>query len=111
MAVAACLPYVLLALFADFIHPHPIVDRDAPQIQIATAIRVGTPPHENSKLPDYSCAVCQWLRAGIGLQASVALGPALASVAGDIAARLAATHSGPTLRTPALRGPPLAPVV
>lgn len=103
--VAACLPYLLLAVCADFLHLHPAFGGTA--LQFATSERVVAPSH-TSKLPDYSCAVCQWLRAGTGLQASATVAPRTVPLSSDVAAGLATAPARPTLLSPDFRGPPLA---
>src|SRR5512140_1060964 len=79
--VAACLPYLLLSVFVNFVHLHPLWNDSAPQIS-ATDHVAPCPP---GKTFDSSCALCQWMRAGTGLQAFVGAGPAVVLVSDDVA--------------------------
>jgi len=104
--VAACLPYLLLSVFVDFIHLHPLLSGTVPQISVSQ--RVATPAPRNSRLPDSTCAVCQWMRAGTGLQASVAPGPTVVALPNAVTPLATACPPRPALLSPDFRGPPLA---
>jgi len=103
--VTACLPYLLLSVFVDFLHLHPLLGGNVPQISVAE--HVGTQGPRNSRLPDSTCAVCQWMRAGTGLQTSVAAGPRPVPLRDAVAPPAASCPSRPALLSPDFRGPPL----
>ena len=100
--VAACLPYLLLCVFVNFVHLHPLLNDSAPQIS-ATNHVAPCPP---GKTFDSSCALCQWMRAGAGLQAFGDAGPAVVLVADDVALPTTEARGSPARLPVALRGPP-----
>lgn len=103
--VAACLPYLFLSVFVDFIHLHPLLSRDVPQISVSQ--HVARPEARDSRLPDSPCAVCRWMQAGTGLQASVSAGPTVVALANDLTPLAAACPARSALLSPNFRGPPL----
>lgn len=104
--MAACLPYLLLSVLVDFVHLHPLFDVRAPQISATNHVA----PCPTTKGYDAPCAICQWLRAGTGLQPSVAAGPAVVRLAGDVTAGLAVPCGSPARLPIAPRGPPASPL-
>ncbi len=69
--VGACLPYLLLAMFVDFLHGHRPDAAPAPPPGVA---HVALPPAGPDATPDYACPVCAWLRMGPRLDAPFSLG-------------------------------------
>ena len=105
--IAACLPYLLLSVFVDFLHVHPAWGRAGLHVQVAAASTTLTaPPPQSARLPDYSCAVCQWLRIGTRLQASVAVGPAIGLLPVLVPSLPTESPESPIPHPPAFRGPP-----
>lgn len=103
--VAACLPYLLLSVFVDFIHLHPLLSGDAPRNSVSQHVAGPGTPHP--RLPDPTCAVCRWMQAGTGLQASVSAGEAVVALANDLTPLAAPCPARPALLSPDFRGPPL----
>lgn len=69
--VAACLPYLLLAMFVDFFHGH------RPEETVASPpgiVHLTQPPDNPDATPEYSCPVCAWLRLGPNLETPFSLG-------------------------------------
>ncbi len=105
--VAACLPYLLLSVFVDFLHVHPAWGRAGLHVQVAGAPSTLTvPASQSAQLPDYSCAVCQWLRMGTRLQASVTVATALGMLPAVVYAAQTEAPESPVPHPPAFRGPP-----
>ena len=102
--VAACLPYLLLSVFVNFVHLHPLLNESVPQIS-ATQHVAACP---TAKAYDSQCAICQWLRAGTGLKAVIAVGPAVLLMPGDVALTTAPPRGSPVRLSIDLRGPPFA---
>jgi hypothetical protein len=103
--VAAFLPYLLLSLFVDFVHLHRLILSDMTPVsasQHVKAVETGAP-----RVPDSPCAICQWLRAGTGLQTSTTTQPRLETIAAAIAPRPSFAPHRPVLGAPDFRGPPL----
>lgn len=100
--VAACLPYLVLSVFINFVHLHPLLDDNAPQISATNHVA----PCPTGKVFDSSCALCQWLRAGTGLQPLVAAGPSFVRLPDGVKP----PSSGPARRSfdrpTSPRGPP-----
>lgn len=103
--VAACLPYLLLSVFVDFIHLHPLMGADAPGI--AASARVAGPETRGPVLPDSPCAVCLWMQAGTGLQPSVSAGPIVVALSNALVPLPVPCPARPALLSPDFRGPPL----
>ena len=104
LLISAFLPYLLLSVFVDFVHLHPLLQGTIPQISGAQHVAgcTGSP----TKTADSPCAICQWLRAGTGLQASVAVGPSIVLLADQVAAPVMAARGSPAPLSIDLRGPP-----
>lgn len=102
---AAFLPYLLLSVFVDFVHLHRLIAGPIAPSSLSEHVTATVPG--GSKLPETSCAICQWQRAGTGLQTSVTDEP----TRGVIAAVVTAPPSLIPLKTefgsPDFRGPPL----
>jgi len=103
--VATCLPYVLLWLFADFIHLHPLVSGSVSQDPVSQ--HVAAPEARDAGFPDSTCVVCQWMRAGAGLQPSVAASPTVVVFADGVTSAPETCPTRPALLSPDFRGPPL----
>lgn len=105
--IAACLPYLLLSVFVDFLHVHPAWGRAGLHVQVEGAPDVLTvPSSQSSRLPDYSCAVCQWLRMGTRLQPSLAVATALGMLPVAVQPMQTEWPESPVPHPPAFRGPP-----
>lgn len=66
---AAFLPYLLLSVFVDFVHLHRLIAGPIASSSLSEHVTATVPG--GSKLPETSCAICQWQRAGTGMQTSV----------------------------------------
>jgi len=104
MIVAACLPYLLLSVFVDFVHLHPLLGGAVTQLSAVPHVAACTPPA--SRTGDSPCAICQWLRAGTGLQPSIAISPAIGMLAGTVTLPAAPPRGSPAPLSVDLRGPP-----
>lgn len=103
--MAAFLPYLLLSLFVDFVHLHRLFTGNITLLsesQHVTAVTTG-----QQRLPDAPCAICQWLRAGTGLQTSTTAQITFGTVADAVAPLPSSVPFRPTLGAPDFRGPPL----
>ena len=101
--ITAFLPYLLLSVFVDFVHLHPLLSGTVPQISAVKHVAACTGP--TSRTGDSPCAIGQWLRAGTGIQPAVSapLTPVMLSAA--FVARLPVAPLRPDLCSPAFRGP------
>lgn len=104
--VAACLPYLLLSLFVDFVHLHPLLSGDVPQIVVVHNHHFTTENPASSRNQESQCAICQWLKAGTGLQAEAVTGPAVALVCTAVAVAPDAPRGSPHRHPIDPRGPP-----
>jgi hypothetical protein len=102
--VAAFLPYLLLSVFVDFVHLHRLINGPIGVASASTHVKATQPA--GSKLPDTACAVCQWVRAGTGMQTAATASVAPAIVSTTIVARAKTSSSRPDLGSPDFRGPP-----
>jgi hypothetical protein len=100
-----CVPYLLLSIFADFLHVHPLT--------AGLGIGVGVvheatyaPPSTSRHIPESSCAICQWQRVGTRLQPMASFGPATPAPQISVTARVAAFPDSPIPHPRAFRGPP-----
>jgi hypothetical protein len=103
--VAAFLPYLLLSLFVDFVHLHRLFTGNMTLLaesQHVTAVTTG-----QQGLPDAPCAICQWLRAGTGLQTSTTAQFTFDTIAASFALLPSSVPFRPALGAPDFRGPPL----
>jgi hypothetical protein len=102
--VAACLPYVLLAVFADFTHVHSAPNRalspDTTQGPVVAGAANGAAQTGSS------CPVCLWLRAGPRLVSQISVEAAVTAVQSAIAPNLGDTPPSPVPHPAAFRGPP-----
>lgn len=101
--VAAFLPYLLLSVFVDFVHLHHLITGPA---TASASLHVSDGNGDSSKLPDTSCAICQWVRAGSGAQTTVSTHHAPAWLPSALIARLTLDPSRPDLGSADFRGPP-----
>lgn len=101
--VAACLPYLLLSVFVDFVHLHPLLDDGgAPQMSATSHVA----PCPAAKTFDSPCAVCQWLRGGTGLQPSIAAGLSVILLPDAVSLDTTTPRGSPVPLVGSLRGPP-----
>jgi len=101
---AAVLPYLLLSLFVDFVHLHRLFN--GPVTVSSTAVHLHAADQAAPKLPDGPCAICQWQRAGTGMQTIVSAQQTLALVTTAFVIRSTAPPTRPDLGSPDFRGPP-----
>lgn len=103
--IAACLPYLLVSVFVDFVHVHA----PAPvSVSAATgeATMAGPGAHQAPR-PDYTCTACLWLRTGLQLVANAPARVASQASTGALPRlKKAIWPDGPTVRPALLRGPP-----
>jgi hypothetical protein len=102
--VAAFLPYLLLSVFVDFVHLHRLINGPVAAATASAHLKAGDPA--SSKPPETSCAICQWMRAGTGMQTAVSAEHAPAIAATTLVARSTAPASRPDIGSPDFRGPP-----
>lgn len=102
--VAAFLPYLLLSVFVDFVHLHRLIN--GPVSASSASVHVKDEGPASSRLPETSCAICQWMRAGTGMQAAVSTHQAPALVTTTLVTSRTSAPSRPTLGSPDFRGPP-----
>jgi len=102
--VWGCVPYLVLSLFAGFLHVHPLLDRAPSAGTVHGAIFAPAP--SAARIPESSCAICQWQRVGPRLQAGIAVGPATIAPSIPIAAIAASVPQSPIPHSASLRGPP-----
>jgi hypothetical protein len=104
--VWSCVPYLLLSIFADFLHVHPLLN---PPRSVATGIVHAVefaPPPAARRLPDSACAICQWQRVGPRLHAAISAGPATFAPQVLVVAAGSSFHESPVPHPSAFRGPP-----
>jgi hypothetical protein len=102
--VAAFLPYLLLSVFVDFVHLHRLIT--GPAAASSASLHVQDASGASSKLPDTSCAICQWVRAGSGAHPTATAHGAPVLVASAVVARSTLPPSRPDLGSADFRGPP-----
>jgi hypothetical protein len=102
--VAAFLPYLLLSVFVDFVHLHRLINGPIGVASASAHINASQPA--SSKLPDTACAICQWMRAGTGMQTAGTASVAPAIACTTFVARSTAPASRPDIGSPDFRGPP-----
>jgi hypothetical protein len=100
--VAACLPYLLLSVFVDFVHLHPLLDDATPQISATNHVA----PCPAAKAFDSPCAICQWLRAGTGLQPAIEAGPSVGLLPDAVSLGTTTPRGSPVRLLVSPRGPP-----
>jgi hypothetical protein len=101
--VWSCVPYLVLSIFADFLHAHPLFD-SAPSVGIVQQVApCAEHPH---RIPDSSCAICQWQRVSPKLQATTSVGPVTLTIQAPTLARIAAFPQSPVPHPTTFRGPP-----
>lgn len=102
--VAAFLPYLLLSVFVDFVHLHRLIN--GPAGPATTALHIKDGSGTTSQLPETSCAICQWVRAGTGAHTTAIAQHAPVLVAAALVARSTLPPSRPDLSSIDFRGPP-----
>ena len=105
MLVAACLPYLLLSLFVDFMHLHPLLRGEVSGITSTQHIGAcgGV---EKTPTRETPCAICQWLRTGVGLQSELTAQPTIVLLDGAVVPEAVAARGSPALQSIDSRGPP-----
>jgi hypothetical protein len=103
--VWSLVPYLLLAVFADFLHVHPLV---FPEPAMASEARqvVRTPSPHPPRTPDTTCAICQWHRVGSQHQAIASIAPAARPAPAPVISLTATEPESPVPHPRAHRGPP-----
>jgi hypothetical protein len=100
--MAACLPYLLLAAFVDFVH----VDRQAETAAPASDTVRLAGPAAPAGAHDQACPICAWLRVGPGLDTPIAPGACADLVARMIAPIRLTPPESPVPLPAQFRGPP-----
>jgi hypothetical protein len=103
--VWGCVPYLLLAVFADFLHVHPLPVPDSVVAGVVHHISP-TPARHPYRIPDTTCAICQWHRVGPRLQAAALVARATLQAPALVASATAAVPKSPVPHPSAFRGPP-----
>lgn len=104
LLISAFLPYLLLSVFVDFVHLHPLLRGTVPQISAVHHVAACTGSATRST--DAPCAICQWLRAGTGLQTSVAVGSEIVLLPDPVAVPVSEARGSPAPLSIDPRGPP-----
>ena len=104
LLITAFLPYLLLSVFVDFVHLHPLLQDTVPQLSAAKHVAGCT--DSPTRTTDSPCAICQWLRAGTGLQTSVAVGPSITLLRDQVSLWIVQVRGSPNPHSIDLRGPP-----
>lgn len=104
LLITAFLPYLLLSVFVDFVHLHPLLQGSIPQLSAVKHVAGCTGPATRNT--DSPCAICQWLRAGTGMQASIAVGPSISLLPDHVAMAVVQVRGSPTPHSIDPRGPP-----
>jgi hypothetical protein len=102
--ITALLPYLLLSVFVDFVHLHPLLQGTVPQISAVKHVAGCTGPATRTN--DSPCAICQWLRAGAGMQTSIAVGPSIMLLPEHVAMPIVQVRGSPAPHSIDPRGPP-----
>jgi hypothetical protein len=102
--VAAFVPYLLLSMFVDFVHLHRLIAGPTSATSQSAHLKAAEPG--GTKLPDTACAICQWQRAGAGVQASVSDDPSPRTIAALVVTLPAMVPLRTDLGTADFRGPP-----
>ena len=102
--ITAFLPYLLLSVFVDFVHLHPLLQGTIPQLSAVKHVAACTSPATRTN--DSPCAICQWLRAGAGLQASFAVGASIMPLPDPVRLSVVQVRGSPNPHSIDLRGPP-----
>lgn len=104
--VWCCVPYILLSVFADFVHAHPLLNPGTTLGIVHQSPSVATDrPH---RLPDTSCAVCQLQRVRSRVETKTA-GTAVVLSAPTLVVTVSDTvPDSPVPYPSAFRGPPSA---
>ena len=103
--VWSCVPYLLLALFADVLHVHPLPSTDSAVVGGVHRI-VNTSTERPYRIPDATCAICQWQRLGPRLQSATSVNSTMLSGPTLVDSLVAAFPKSPIPHPSAFRGPP-----
>ena len=104
LLISAFLPYLLLSVFVDFLHLHPLLQGSVPQISAVKHVAGCTGPA--TRTTDSPCAICQWLRAGTGMQTSVAVRASITLLPDQVSLSVVQVRGSPIPRSIDSRGPP-----
>jgi hypothetical protein len=104
LLITAFLPYLLLSVFVDFVHLHPLLQGSVPQISAVKHVAGCTSPA--SRTADSPCAICQWLRSGTGLHTSIAVGSSIIALPEQLSLSVVQVRGSPHPRAIDPRGPP-----
>jgi len=107
LLISAFLPYLLLSVFVDFVHLHPLLQGSVPQISAVK--HVAGCSGDATRTNDSPCAICQWLRAGTGMQATVAVGPRIVLLPDQVSMAVVKVRGSPNPHSIDPRGPPSVP--
>ena len=102
--VAAFVPYLLLSMFVDFVHLHRLIA--GPMTASSQSAHLKSAEPGGTKLPDTACAICQWQRAGAGVQASVTDDPSPRTIAALVVTLPELVPLRTDVGTADFRGPP-----
>jgi hypothetical protein len=102
---AACLPYVLVSIFVEFLHVDPQFRARVAPVAVGEASAVAS----RTSRTDDACPTCLWLRIGVRLGSRVLSPNPTVVVSAEIATPPADWPDSPVQHPTALRGPP-APV-
>jgi hypothetical protein len=105
--VWCCVPYLLLALFADFLHAHPLLTSDVASVGIFHQVPSAAAERAH-RLPERSCAICQAQRIRPTLQDKTVATHDRRAAATMVVAIPAAAPKSPVPHPSAFRGPPSA---
>ena len=103
--VWCCVPYLLLAVFADFLHAHPLLTQGVPTAAIFRHVS-SVAAEGVHRLPERSCAICQVQRIRPNLQDKTAATHNRIAAPTLVIAISAAAPKSPVPHPAAFRGPP-----
>jgi hypothetical protein len=104
LLVSAFVPYLVLSVFVDFLHLHPLLQGSVPQMSAVKHVAGCTGPA--TRTTDSPCAICQWLRASTGMQASVEVRASISLLPDQIALSVVQVRGSPIPHSIDSRGPP-----
>jgi len=103
--VTACLPYILVSVFVDFLHEHREPGAGTPVVLAGHTVPL--PGSTNpASLPESKCPVCAWLRVGPRLETPVTPGAPTFVTPTEVATVDEQWPDSPVPPPSAFRGPP-----